>query len=158
MSRPVLTRRDALLSALSLATLAALPAGAQALPAVHVAKDPNCGCCTDWIDILEAAGFPVTVEEMEPDALRRLKAGLGVSPQMASCHTAKVEGYVLEGHVPVADIKRLLEERPDAFGLSVPGMPWGSPGMGPEDEREEYSVHLLRRDGTTEIYATYGAA
>ena len=68
------------------------------------------------------------------------------------------EGYVLEGHVPVADIKRLLEERPDAFGLSVPGMPWGSPGMGPEDEREEYSVHLLRRDGTTEIYATYGAA
>lgn len=158
MSRPVLTRRDALLSALSLATLAALPARAQALPAVHVAKDPNCGCCTDWIDILEAAGFPVTVEEMEPDALRRLKAGLGVSPQMASCHTAKVEGYVLEGHVPVADIKRLLEERPDAFGLSVPGMPWGSPGMGPEDEREEYSVHLLRRDGTTEVYATYGAA
>ena len=77
---------------------------------------------------------------------------------MASCHTADVEGYVIEGHVPVADIRRLLDERPDAIGLAVPGMPYGSPGMGPESHREAYDVFLIRRDGTTEVFTSYAAA
>jgi hypothetical protein len=152
------TRRATILSALSLALLPALPLRAQTLPELVVAKDPNCGCCDDWVAILRDAGLSVTVEEMPPADLRRLKARLGVAPQVASCHTGRIAGYVIEGHVPPADIRRLLAERPDAFGLSVPGMPWGSPGMGPEDEREEYAVHLLRRDGTTEVFTLYPAA
>ena len=77
---------------------------------------------------------------------------------MMSCHTGHAGGYVLEGHVPAADIRRLIEERPDAVGLTVPGMPYGSPGMGPEDKREAYDVFLIRRDGSTEVFSSYEAA
>lgn len=151
------TRRAALLGlaalALSRPALAATPA-----TAMTVYKDPDCGCCGAWVDIVRKAGFDVTVNDLAPDALQSRKAQSGIAPEMASCHTALVEGYVIEGHVPPADIRRLLDERPDAIGLSVPGMPYGSPGMGPETEREAYAVHLVRRDGTTEIFATYPAA
>ena len=75
--------------------------------------------------------------------------------RMVSCHTALIDGYVIEGHVPAADIRRLLEERPDAVGLAVPGMPDGSPGMGPEDDREAYDVFLIRKDGSTEVFSSY---
>ena len=122
---------------------------------VDVWKDPNCGCCQDWIDYLEGEGFAVRVFNQGNQAARQR---LGLPERYGSCHTAKVGDYVVEGHVPAADIRRLLAERPDAIGLAVPGMPFGSPGMGPEDEREEYSVHLLRRDGSSEIFSTYGAA
>ena len=81
-----------------------------------------------------------------------------ITPELASCHTADVEGYVIEGHVPVADIERLLAERPDALGLAVPGMPYGSPGMGPESEREAYDVLLILRDGTTDVFTSYKSA
>ena len=74
-----------------------------------------------------------------------------------SCHTALVDGYVIEGHVPAADIQRLLEDRTDAVGLAVPGMPYGSPGMGPEDDREAYDVFLIHEDGSTEVYTSYSA-
>ena len=77
---------------------------------------------------------------------------------MISCHTGEIEGYMIEGHVPVADIRRLLAERPDAVGLAVPGMPYGSPGMGPEDQREAYDVFLIRRDGSSEVFTSYSAA
>ena len=77
---------------------------------------------------------------------------------MTSCHTGEIEGYIVEGHVPVADIRKLLDERPDAVGLAVPGMPYGSPGMGPEDAREAYDVFLIRRDGSTEVFSRYKAA
>lgn len=152
-----LSRRALLLSAAAAAALPALPAVA-AGPAIHVAKDPNCGCCTDWIGILEQAGFAVTVQEMDPDRLQRHKTALGIPAQMASCHTGTLDGYALEGHVPVADIRRLLAERPDALGLAVPGMPYGAPGMGPESAREAYDVHLIRKDGTTEVFTHYPAA
>ena len=79
----------------------------------------------------------------------------GVPQRMVSCHTALIEGYVIEGHVPAADIRRLLEERPDAVGLAVPGMPYGSPGMGPEENREAYDVFLIREDGSTEVFSSY---
>jgi hypothetical protein len=88
----------------------------------------------------------------------RYKLDSGIPQEMASCHTARVEGYMIEGHVPVADIRRLLGERPDAVGLAVPGMPYGSPGMGPENEREAYDVFLIRRNGSTDVFSHYAAA
>jgi hypothetical protein len=152
-----ITRRATLLGlaalALSRPTLAGTPT-----TAMTVYKDPNCGCCGAWVDIVQKAGFDVTVNDLTPEALQSQKAESGIAPEMASCHTALVESYVIEGHVPPDDIRRLLAERPDAIGLSVPGMPFGSPGMGPESEREAYAVHLIRRDSTTEIFASYPAA
>ncbi|GLC62667.1 hypothetical protein PLESTB_001929000 [Pleodorina starrii] len=121
-------------------------------------KDPNCGCCGAWIEIVEAAGFKVTIELSAGTALMRYKSQNGIPEAMASCHTARIGGYTLEGHVPVADIRRLLEEQPDAIGLAVPGMPYGSPGMGPESEREAYDVLLIRKDGTSEVFTHYPAA
>lgn len=125
---------------------------------IRVFKNPDCGCCSAWIAILEAEGFQVQQANVGQDELNRFKAISGVTEAMASCHTALVEGYVVEGHVPVAEIYRLLTERPDAVGLSVPGMPYGSPGMGPEAEREAYDVMLMRRDGSAEVYRHYEAA
>ncbi len=121
--------RRAVLTGLAAAALLgpARPAGAQGLPKVVVTKDPTCGCCGAWADHLRAAGFPVEV--VETRELNRVKAHLGVPPDLASCHTAQVQGYVIEGHVPADEIRRLLAERPEAAGLAVPGMPMGSPGM-----------------------------
>jgi hypothetical protein len=96
-------------------------------PKVTVTKDPNCGCCGAWVDHLKADGF--AVEVIETASVNRLKAKLGVPTELASCHTAETEGYVIEGHVPAAAIRRLLTEKPQAAGLAVPGMPIGSPGM-----------------------------
>jgi hypothetical protein len=97
------------------------------LPKVAVTKDPSCGCCGKWIEHLKEAGFPVEVTESAD--VNRVKVRLGVPKALASCHTAEVDGYVIEGHVPAPAIKRLLTERPQAKGLAVPGMPVGSPGM-----------------------------
>lgn len=154
-----ITRRTMFLglAALALACPAARPALA-AHPALTVYRDPDCGCCGAWVEIVQQAGFDVAVTMLAPDALQSHKAEHGIAPEMASCHTAHIDGYVIEGHVPPADIRRLLTERPDALGLSVPGMPFGSPGMGPESQREAYAVHLIRRDGTTEVYTSYPAA
>lgn len=157
MTRSVISRRSVLASALALYGLPALPALA-AGPMMDVAKDPDCGCCMAWVAILEDAGFAVAVTEMAPEALVAQKIASGIPEAMMSCHTGRIDGYVIEGHVPVAEIRRLLAERPDALGLSVPGMPIGSPGMGPETEREAYDVHLILRDGTTRFYASYAAA
>ena len=103
------------------------PALAQALPKVVTTKDPNCGCCSGWVDHMRAAGF--TVDVIETAEINRVKARLGIPQDLVSCHTAEVDGYVVEGHVPAAAVKRLLAERPRAQGLAVPGMPMGSPGM-----------------------------
>jgi hypothetical protein len=83
---------------------------------------------------------------------------MGIPEALVSCHTATVEGYVLEGHVPAADIRRLLTERPEALGLAVPGMPYGAPGMGPEDARDAYDVILIQRDGRASVFTRYPAA
>ncbi|MGX1100677.1 DUF411 domain-containing protein [Amorphus sp. MBR-141] len=153
------SRRTLLIGGATL--LAASPLGALAQdagPAIHVMKDPNCGCCSAWIEILENDGFAVTTEQSAGTALMRYKLDSGIPQEMASCHTARVEGYMIEGHVPVADIRRLLGERPDAVGLAVPGMPYGSPGMGPENEREAYDVFLIHRNGSTDVFSHYAAA
>lgn len=153
---PSLSRRSLLALAAAFAARPALAAGT--LPKIHVVKDPGCGCCNDWIAHVCDAGFPVSFEEMDRDALSALKATLGLRPEQTSCHTAQVAGYVIEGHVPAEDVKRLLATRPDAIGLAVPGMPWGSPGMGPESEREAYDVLLVARDGSASVFAHYPAA
>ncbi len=151
-----LSRRAVMAGATALAWSAS-PALAASRPSISVMKDPNCGCCEVWVRILREEGFDVEVTPMPPDRIARRKSALGVSRRMASCHTGVVDGYVIEGHVPVADIRRLLEERPDAIGLTVPGMPYGSPGMGPEDEREAYDVILIERDGDTSVFSSYAA-
>lgn len=159
MTQLYLTRRRLLSAGAALVGLSAGPALATvgATP-LHVLKDPDCGCCGAWIEIVEAAGFAVTTDLAAAPDLQRYKLANGIPEVMASCHTAKVEGYMLEGHVPVADIRRLLAERPDAIGLAVPGMPWGAPGMGPEAEREAYDVFLIHRDGSTSVFSHYAAA
>jgi hypothetical protein len=147
-----------LLRALAIASLAPLarPLWAQAaLPTVEVWKDPNCGCCKDWIAHMQANGFTVKTYETGNNTAR---ARLGLPEKFASCHTALVGGYVVEGHVPARDVQRLLKERPRALGLAVPGMPVGSPGMdGPEyrGRKDRYDVLLVNADGSSRIYQTY---
>ncbi|SFJ16931.1 DUF411 domain-containing protein [Albimonas pacifica] len=155
-----LSRRALLLGALSTAALPLVAPGraSAATTAMTVMKDPSCGCCGAWVEIMQAEGFEIAVEEMGNAPLVRRKIELGVPQEAVSCHTGLIEGYVVEGHVPAADIRRLLEERPDAVGLAVPGMPWGSPGMGPEDEREAYDVVLIGRDGGLSLWSRYAAA
>ncbi len=133
-----------------------LGAGCTEAPAqateVVVYKSASCGCCKDWIRHLQANGFAVKAYNVVD--LAEVKRTNGVSPHLASCHTARVGGYVIEGHVPAQDIKRLLAERPAVAGLAVPGMPAGSPGMeGPR--KDPYNVYAFRPDGSTSIYARY---
>lgn len=158
MSQKTPTRRAVLIGGTALMASLPLRTLAQAAgPAIHVLKDPNCGCCTAWIEILENENFAVTVEPSAGTELMQYKIASGIPEEMASCHTARINGYMIEGHVPVADIRRLLDERPDAVGLAVPGMPYGSPGMGPESEREAYDVFLIRRKGVVEPFSRYEA-
>ena len=159
MTHETISRRAILVGATALVATSPLRTSAQtSRQAIHVMKDPNCGCCSAWIEILENDGFVVTTEASAGTLLMRYKLDNGIPQEMVSCHTGRIEGYMIEGHVPAADIRRLLVERPDAVGLAVPGMPYGSPGMGPESEREAYVVHLVNRDGTTEPFTNYLAA
>ena len=124
-------------------------------PVVRVAKTPLCGCCDGWVDHLRAAGFETEVRDMDQAALDALKAELGIVHEHASCHTATVAGYVVEGHVPAEDIQQLLAERPDARGLAVPGMPVGSPGMEMGDTREAYDTLLIGTNGAASVFARH---
>ena len=154
-----MTRRHLLGCVASLAAVTPLAAAAQAeAPAIHVLKDRNCGCCTAWVDVLRDAGFGVTTEASFGTLLIRHKLENGIPQKMHSCHTGDIDGYMIEGHVPPADIRRLLAERPNAVGLAVPGMPYGSPGMGLEDEREAYDVFLVLPDGSAKVFTSYSAA
>jgi hypothetical protein len=134
--------RRALIAGIAAATVMARSGAAQTLPPMLVHKDPNCGCCSGWVKHIEAAGF--AVEVIETSQLNKVKARLGVPGALASCHTAELAGYVIEGHVPAAAIKRLLAGKPQAKGLAVPGMPIGSPGMEVEGTpAETYEVILF---------------
>lgn len=140
-----------------LASAAALAAGPLAAepPRMSVAKSPTCGCCGAWVDHMRDAGFTVDVQNMAQDDLYDLKARLGVGNDHASCHTAVIDGYVIEGHVPAEDVKRLLTERPEGLGLAVPGMPTGSPGMEYGDEKEPYDTLLLSSDGSAQVFSSH---
>ena len=120
---------------------------------ITVYKSPTCGCCVKWIDHLEAGGL--AVEAIDVADMARIKKENGVPGSLASCHTALIDGYVIEGHVPVEDVIRLLEERPDVAGLAVPKMPIGSPGMeGPNPV--PYDVLAFTKQGSTHTYASHG--
>ena len=127
-------------------------AAAPSLRVVEVYKSPTCGCCGKWVDHLKANGFRVVTHDT--DDVMTHKYRLGVPPGLGSCHTAEVGGYLVEGHVPAVEIKRLLKDRPLARGLVVPAMPMGSPGM-EGDRRDPYEVLLVNRDGSTHTYARY---
>lgn len=155
------SRRNLLATMAALAlpgTLAALAAGrveAQGAPVVEVWKSPTCGCCKDWIAHLEANGFRTMAHDVGNTAMRER---LGIAPEYGSCHTARVAGYAVEGHVPAADLHRLLRERPAAIGLAVPRMPVGSPGMdGPEygGRRDAYDVLLLTGGTASQVFQAY---
>lgn len=140
----LVTRRSVvgLIAAVVLATPAAAASADEVTITVH--KDPNCGCCSGWVQHLRDAGFGVRVEETSD--LESVRARLGVPADLAACHTAEVAGYLVEGHVPAAAVRRLLAERPNAKGIAVPGMPIGSPGM--EGGRPQpYAVMLFGADG-----------
>lgn len=136
------------LGALTLSLVAAASAAAQSLD-VH--KTPWCGCCEAWAIRMQEAGFDVEIHQH--DDLAPIKAEHGVPRDLTSCHTATVDGYVIEGHVPAADIRRLLAERPDAIGLAVPGMPHGSPGM--ETGRIDPYRTILFGDGPRSVWAEH---
>ena len=137
------------LAAIATVSVAARPA---AVTEIVVYKSPTCGCCSKWVDYLRKQGF--TVVAHDTSGMTAVKAELGVPDAMASCHTAMVGGYVIEGHVPAADIERLLKEHPKVVGLSVPGMVTGSPGM-EGGTPEHYKVLAFDAKGGTTVYSSY---
>lgn len=154
----MLRRRNLISSVVTVLAGVSLPVAAFAQggkPRVEVWKDPNCGCCKDWIQHMQANGFEVRVHDTGNAAVR---ARLGVAEQWGSCHTASVGGYAIEGHVPASDIHRLLAQRPQAIGLSVPGMPIGSPGMDAPaygGRKDPFDVLLLQQDGRARVFQSY---
>ena len=147
-----MSRHRKLFLAAGLAVLAYGAVVHAAEPEITVYKSPTCGCCTEWVDHLKENGLEG--ESVDVRDLNRIKAMVGVSPELASCHTALVDGYVIEGHVPARDIKRLLTERPDVKGLTVPGMPHGSPGM-ETGRQDSYQVLTFDAEGNTQEFARY---
>jgi hypothetical protein len=139
------------LAATGLAGIAAH--AAQALPRVVMHKTEGCGCCDGWAEHMRKAGFEVEVH-VAPD-IDRVKDRLGVPADARSCHTVEVGDYVVEGHVPAVDVQRLLKEAPRAWGLAVPGMPIGSPGMGELRPGLSFEVLLISRDGSQRVYSRH---
>jgi hypothetical protein len=137
-----------------LARLAANDATARTV--IQVYKSPTCGCCTAWVEHIKGAGFETQVFDITDEALQARKAKLGVGPRLASCHTAIVNGYVVEGHVPAADIQRMLREKPAIAGIAAPGMPTGSPGMEvPGGRKDKYDVLAFTKTGSTRVFASH---
>ena len=154
--RHLLSRLCVLWSTLPLAALATNPSPTR--PLIEVWKTASCGCCKDWLKHVQAAGFQVKAHDVSDDVKRQKRQQLGLPEAFGSCHTAVVDGYVVEGHVPAREISRMLKERPRAVGLAVPGMPVGSPGMdGPEygTRRDKFAVVLVQRDGRQSVYQNY---
>jgi hypothetical protein len=146
MAKPI----TVLLTLFALGAAVNLPASAA--DAVDVYKSPYCGCCEKWVEHLQQAGFAVRTHDVNdvPAARQRL----GMPERLGSCHTAKVAGYVVEGHVPAADIQRLLKEKPKAIGLAVPSMPPGSPGM-ESPKPVPYNTLLVHAGGATTVFAKH---
>ncbi len=132
------------------------PAAAAAKTPIEVYKSPLCGCCDGWVAHLREHGFEVKVHDVEDTGVHR--ARLGMPERFGSCHTGVVAGYAIEGHVPAAEIRKLLAGKPKAVGLAVPGMPVGSPGMEQGSRVDPYSVLLVRADGGASVFARYPAS
>lgn len=140
--------------------LAMIPAAACGKPAkaaeINVYKTPYCGCCGAWVDHVRSSGMAVVVHDMDDVSPIAKKAG--VPDEARSCHTAIVDGYFVEGHVPAQDIRKLLKERPRARGIAVPGMPVGSPGMDQGDTKQAYDTLIVDRSGAVRIFARHNQA
>ena len=122
---------------------------------VQVTKTPTCGCCAEWVEHIEDAGFDVVVTDVSNEALDAFKRSVGIAARYRSCHTARVGDYVIEGHVAAREIARLLDERPEALGLAVPGMPIGSPGMEFGTRQQPYVTLLLTHDGEERVFEVH---
>ncbi len=120
-------------------------------PTVTVYKSPTCKCCVDWVDHLEENGFETKIENVNNTVIVKNKFEIG--KQLQACHTAVVDGYIVEGHVPADLVKRMLNEEPDIKGIAVPGMPQGSPGMEGSGVKEPYTIYTFDEDGNTGVYA-----
>ena len=137
----------------SLAVAAMFVGTAAHAATMTVYKSPSCGCCAKWVEHVEKHGF--TVKTIPTEEMAAVKGRLGVPDTLISCHTTVVGGYVVEGHVPAADIKRLLAKKPRARGIAVAGMPMGAPGMEHGDHREPYATMLIGRDGKATVFARH---
>lgn len=152
-----MNRRRLLTLAAGAGALAAWPVrAAPPLPLVEVFKNPSCGCCGAWADHLKAAGFPVKLTPVADTG--EVRRRVGMPERFGSCHTALVAGYVVEGHVPAAEVRRLLALKPAAVGLAVPSMPPGSPGMEMGSRKDPYDVFLVDRRGNATVFASYPKA
>lgn len=120
---------------------------------MSVYKNATCGCCGKWVEHMRQHGFKLTVHDV--DNMSPIKERVGLPYGMGSCHTAEIGGYFIEGHVPAAEVARLLQEKPKAKGLAVPGMPIGSPGMEQGNQQQPYDVMLVKEDGSTSVFAHY---
>ena len=127
------------------------------LPKLTVFKSATCGCCNAWIEHVEKLGFSVEAQNLTQRRLSDLKRRVGISSELAACHTAFIKNYFVEGHVPAEDIKALLSQRPDALGLTVPGMPVGSPGMEMGNRKDPFDTLLVKRDGSSEVFRSHRA-
>lgn len=128
---------------------------APTLPKVTVYKTSSCGCCRLWVDHMKQNGFDVQAMDVSSADVRKVSKVAGLKDEDSSCHTAKIGDYIVEGHVPAADIKRLLKEKPAIAGLSAPGMPMGSPGMEQGNTKEPYDVIAFKKDGTSTVFAKH---
>ena len=146
-------RRTVLLT--GLAALVARPSFSQNQPVIRVLKSPTCGCCSAWVDHVMQSGFAVEAQDVDQDTLYAEKDRLQIAPELAGCHTATVEDYFIEGHVPASDIQRLLADRPEARGLTVPGMPMSSYGMAGPGAGDTYDTLLVAKDGTISVFASH---
>jgi hypothetical protein len=142
-----------ILFAAALAAGFAFGPAATAGEAVTMYKDPNCGCCGKWAAHMRAQGF--VVNEIATRAMADVKREAGVPQALGSCHTARIGGYIVEGHVPAADVKRMLADKPDIAGIAAPGMPQGSPGMEGPYPAERYEVVSFDRDGRSAVFARH---
>lgn len=152
---PTLSRRLLIGSAAALALAGSARAQTRGSRALAVYKSPTCGCCEGWAAHMRQAGFTVAVHVVaDPGTVRRAR---GLSDSLASCHTGVIGGYAIEGHVPAADVVRLLAERPEAVGLAAPGMPLGSPGMeAPDGRKPPFDTLLVLRSGQTRVFGRHG--
>jgi hypothetical protein len=142
-----------------LAVIVGAPAAPDAqkniLPTVQVYKTPTCGCCSKWVDHMRYAGFTVHAEDVSQQALDAVKLKYGVPATVNSCHTARLAGYIVEGHIPADAVKKMLKERPKVVGIAVPGMPIGSPGMEiPGVRAQQYDVLSFDKTGATKVFLT----
>ena len=146
-------RRDFILGAFFIAGFTN-PAHAD-IPKMIVFKSPTCGCCSAWIEHIEKAGFLVDSKNVTQQQLSELKIQSGISLELSSCHTAFINNYFIEGHVPAEDIRALLFQKSDALGLTVPNMPLGSPGMEIDDRKDPYDTLLVKRNGSSEVFRSH---